>query len=288
MGEQGFDFRINPVFLLVVFLFILGGQLNKILICFTLVFLHESVHLLVAYFLGFEPLAVELFPFGGMAEYGGLISMSPVKEILIALAGPLFNLAFALLIYYLINLRLLAESKILLDLFRYNIIIGTFNLLPALPLDGGRVLRAWLVKMKGFPEGTVLALKIARVFALLLALLSIILLVKSISGIWVLLLSFFIYGATFKEDKQKIYLFLRYLSSRRDSIAEIDQQAIHWQVISSDFRVKDLIKKILPGKFNMFYVLNDSGQQLGLITEMDLIDHYFIGENEKLLVKEIM
>ena len=142
---------------------------------FVSILLHELGHSLVAKRLGVEIAEIELHFFGGAAK---MLSMpkTPRDEILISAAGPavsfvLSGLAFLGLIFS--SIIGLAEGSFLHHLtgllFMANLFLGCFNMLPALPMDGGRILRAALSRRYGTLRATRIAATVARVIAVGLA-----------------------------------------------------------------------------------------------------------------------
>ena len=260
-----FSFKINPFFIVIVVLFAVVGMVEEILAAFSMVLLHEITHVLVALKIGYDVKKIELFPFGGMAEYKGLLEMEPWHEILIALSGPMLNL-------FLAGLFLFLE----MDLFvKYNLIIGVFNLLPALPLDGGRVLRGILVSKFGFKKGTYLAVKVAKVLAVAGFGAGIVALILYQSNIWILFISFFVYGATVKEKNQVVYSLLTYLTRRQEYINNIHLKRVITQAVSGDIYLKQVISYLIPHKFNIFYVLDNDNGIAGIVSEDQLLDQFF-------------
>ncbi len=126
-----------------------GLQLIGVLFAlFAFVLLHELGHSLVAQRFGVRVLSITLMPLGGLAATGSL-PRRPSQEILIALAGPAVNIVIAGLLgggLYLAGVPFGLEGSgpgpFFSYLFGANLMLAFFNLLPAFPLDGGRVLRA--------------------------------------------------------------------------------------------------------------------------------------------------
>jgi stage IV sporulation protein FB len=87
----------------VILLFSFLGIFWESIIAFSLVFVHELVHSYAAHKLGYDILRIEIFPFGGVAEYLGLVAMEPLNEIKIAIVGPLFNLITAVVFFIFTN-----------------------------------------------------------------------------------------------------------------------------------------------------------------------------------------
>jgi len=131
---------------------------------FASVLLHEVGHAVVARALGVPILGISLFPFGGVAKMAGM-PRGPRDEIAIAIAGPLVSLSLAGGLLILSGLAPGGLGVLLGYLARINGMLGLFNLLPALPMDGGRVLRAWLAQRRGFVPATLTAVRVSRAVA---------------------------------------------------------------------------------------------------------------------------
>jgi Zn-dependent protease len=161
----GFPVEINLTFLLllgVVYLW-LGGVAGLIVvaIAFSSVLLHELGHAIVARQLGVHVAGIELHFFGGAAKMGEM-PRAANHEIAIAVAGPIVSLVLAGLG---LGLGLAAGSWFVAAIGWINLTIALFNLIPALPMDGGRILRALLTKRMDYVRATDTAVSIARVVA---------------------------------------------------------------------------------------------------------------------------
>lgn len=161
----GIPVRVRPSFLLlllIVFLTSSGlGGLGIVLLTFASVLVHEFGHALVARQLGVRIAAIDLHFLGGAAQMID-VPRRPGDEIAIAAAGPAVSLALA---GFGLGLGGALGVSILVTLGWINLILGLFNLLPAFPLDGGRILRAALVRRLGRWRGTELAVQLGRALA---------------------------------------------------------------------------------------------------------------------------
>lgn len=168
----GFPLKVNLSFLLLLAAVWLwsGGAAGVALmvLAFASVVAHELGHALVARRLNVRIKEIELGFFGGAAKMLDL-PRSPRDEIAIAAAGPAVSFLVSAT-SYVASFAIGGEASSLLGLVAMvNLGIGLFNLVPALPMDGGRILRALLSMRIGHLRATEGAVKIARVFAVGLA-----------------------------------------------------------------------------------------------------------------------
>ncbi len=133
--------------------------------------LHELGHALAAKQYGIETAHITMYPFGGVAAIKDMPE-DPDQELIIALAGPAVNFAIVAglgLFYPLLG------GRFLVAMIALNLMMGLFNLIPAFPMDGGRVLRALLARRMGWVPASMLAIRIGRGFAWLFLFLGVVL-----------------------------------------------------------------------------------------------------------------
>lgn len=141
---------------------------------FGCVVLHEFGHCLTAIRFGVRVPRILLLPIGGMAEFDGL-PREPRREVLITVAGPAVNFVIAGLLWLLLPAPAAEEStgaiptltESLHLLMRWNLAMGLFNLLPAFPMDGGRLLRASLATRLPYLRATFWAATCGKVICVL-------------------------------------------------------------------------------------------------------------------------
>lgn len=167
----GIDLFLHPTFLVFLFPVMAGSfSLPLLLAVFGCVVLHELGHALMARRFGIETTSITLYPIGGVARLTRM-PRAPGAELLIALAGPAVNFAIVagLLGLQSAGLVSLGEESGLGDflgaVMMVNLVLGLFNLVPAFPMDGGRVLRALLSGVIGRAKGTQVAALIGRTLA---------------------------------------------------------------------------------------------------------------------------
>lgn len=130
---------------------------------------HELAHCYVSLKNGSRVKDIKLTLIGGVASIYDPPD-NPTDEILMAAAGPAASLVLGLVLCGLSAIS--GGSVLFMWLGAFNLIIGIFNLLPAIPMDGGRILRAALARRQGYVRGTFTATRLGKTLAILLAILS--------------------------------------------------------------------------------------------------------------------
>ncbi len=189
MRIAGVDVRIHATFfLLLAFYGAISWQegglpaawtgVAFILLLFFCVLLHEFGHAMAARAFGIRTPDITLLPIGGVARLERM-PRNPVQELVIAVAGPAVNIVIALLLFlglgHFADLRELFQLEpsngihLLSRLMVINIWLVLFNMIPAFPMDGGRVLRALLAMRFRYDRATTVAARVGQVVAGLFA-----------------------------------------------------------------------------------------------------------------------
>lgn len=213
----GIDIKVHLTFLFILIWGALNygggaGPLYGIIVTlalFTLVLLHELGHSLAAIGYGIPVRDITLLPIGGLARLERMPE-KPLHELVVALAGPLVNVILAAILLPMIlfwvvghgasfSLNMLREPGLmglLFFLFTANVSLAVFNMLPAFPLDGGRVLRAGLGFFTPYQRATQIAVTVGRILAVGLGLVAIF-----TGQIFLALIAFFIFIVGGQEEQ---------------------------------------------------------------------------------------
>lgn len=142
----------------------------NITILMSIVLWHELAHCLAALSYGIRTRDITLFILGGVARIDGIERMTPRQEFFVTVAGPLSNLVPAILMVLFGLVQVPAENEpmtLLTHICFINFLLGIFNLLPAFPMDGGRILRSGL-QMLGVGSANTITLWTSRAVGALL------------------------------------------------------------------------------------------------------------------------
>jgi Zn-dependent protease len=170
----GIPVRLHWTFLILIYLVLVNDAAPmpvaalSIVLLFGSVLLHELGHSLVARRFGIRVIDITFWPLGGMARMAEMPESARVEG-LVALAGPAVNFVLALLALCLWALLPEEAARALLHYFIWiNLAMGVFNLIPAFPMDGGRILRALLALSHDWLAATERAVSVGRSIASLL------------------------------------------------------------------------------------------------------------------------
>jgi Zn-dependent protease/CBS domain-containing protein len=188
-----------------------GRGIALVGIIFGCVVLHELAHAVVAQHSGIKVRSIVLLPIGGVTlmEDVARTRPDPARDIRIAVAGPLLNLiiaviAGAIILAFAPQVKLWAQpwvhaNNLPRSLFWGNLFLGAFNLLPAYPMDGGRILRALLAERMDYVHATRRAVTIGQVFAMLLMMIGL------VWNVWLVLVGFFLFLGAQMEDRSVVF-----------------------------------------------------------------------------------
>ncbi|MBR0276934.1 MAG: site-2 protease family protein [Clostridia bacterium] len=258
--------EINFFVLVLLVISMFFNFFREILILYSIAFLHEAAHIFVTFKTGEKISKVEILPFGITAMLDDYGIKKTGNEIKIALAGPALNFLLAYLAYgfYKGNWRDFLISS--------NIIMGTFNLLPAMPLDGGRILKALLSAKYGHIKASSFVIKITIVTACAVGVLGILALYVSKFNFSLLLICAFLIANITEERKTSGIIIMKDILYSRKKLAGgfCKGQPL---IAYIDEKAKNILKMITYDKYFVISVLDGKGSVVCTVTETELIEY---------------
>ena len=210
-------------------------------------------------------------PFGITLRLSGSIIKSPLKEIIIAIAGPFANvlmIAFALLLE-----SMCIWSGASLFLFTYlNVIMFLLNMLPCMPLDGGRVLRAMLVGKVGYINAVNYQRKLEKLIILVLLILGVVLIFITKFNISLVMVAAFLIFNVSGEETRKNYIVMREIMGYKDKLKNRKYMRTKGIAAKSSAKALDIMKCIGYDSFYLINVIDDKIHIKKTLTEGELID----------------
>jgi Zn-dependent protease/CBS domain-containing protein len=289
----GVNVRVHLTFVMLLF-FVYADSINRsagralavVGIVFGSVVLHELAHVWLARKAGLPARVIVLFPLGGVTMVDDPLDQraDPARDVRIALIGPLVNLAVALAVGAVImfaapSIDVLARPWIttrnLPRTFVWvNVFLGLFNLLPAYPLDGGRVLRSFFATMLDPFHATRRAVMFGQTFAMGFMLIGFGTLVSYPNkwGSWIILIGFFVFSAGQLEDRTALFWALL------ENVQMRDVMLTEFRTLSPADTLEDALQLAVETPQDGFPVVR-AGDMVGVISKSSIVEALRTGGN---------
>jgi Zn-dependent protease len=245
---------------------VLSG-IGFILALFMCVVLHEYGHALTARKFGIKTRDITLYPIGGVARLERMPE-KPMEELWVALMGPAVNVVIAAILFAVLYLTgslvpfsdlTVASGNFLERLMTVNISLVLFNLIPAFPMDGGRVLRALLAMRMDYVRATQVAASIGQGMALLFGL------VGLFGNAALLFIAFFVWiGASQEASAVQFKNVIGGIPVGRAMLTD-------YKSLSPRDSLSRMAQLILAGSQHDFPVVDDNGHVAGVVTRDDFL-----------------
>ena len=241
------------------------GLFSAILL-FASILIHELAHSVVAKRHGLRIGRIRLFLFGGVSEMEGQPN-DPVVELKMSAAGPLTSIAIAIVCGGLWFASTSAKASALVQAplyysFLVNAIVAAFNLIPAFPMDGGRILRALLWRSNhDMIRSTKTAATVGKIFAYVLMIGGIAssFVYNFFTGLWLVLIGYFVYsGAGTELNQTLVQRDLAKLTARNMMTRSVDS-------VSPETTLSDIANKLEDSRYDGYAVIDSSGDFVGYV-----------------------
>ena len=254
-----------------IILFFILLSLNKsIILAFISIFLHEISHIVVAKRNGCKFNNFKIHIYGTNAEFINIDELSKREKIEIYLAGQCMNLVIAF-IFFLVGL--IINNSIIDKIININLSLLFFNILPAYPLDGSRILEIILSEKILYKKVNDIISKISYIIAMFLITITLIVFIYSKSlNVSLIVAAIIICLITKGEKKSAMYILMRNIFVKRNKLLRnkyIENKSISVYYKLGLINVMAIIDK---NRFNSFYILDDDLKLLFIMHEDELIE----------------
>ncbi|MDD5017570.1 MAG: M50 family metallopeptidase [Eubacteriales bacterium] len=265
----GKKLKVNLLLIPAVIILFVFGMGEAVLYFIPVLIIHEWAHILAAAALGMTITEMELWPFGCAAKMQ-CFAMSRAREIIVAAAGPAVNMVFACLVFIIdksIHTIAIADR-----LITANITIAAINMLPALPLDGGRIARAAFSSFMGNRRATKVTAISGVFFSAVLLGFGVYAAIGYAFNPSFFIMGFFLCLSAVKEFKNAPYTLIRDFSGKRDTIEKRRTLSINRFAAMQSEKLCDIMREFEAGKYNIVTVLDNNMGVVGELDERRILD----------------
>ncbi|OPJ63763.1 M50 family metallopeptidase [Clostridium oryzae] len=261
--------KLNKFFIPYILLLIIIGFEGQLFLAFIMVLMHETVHYIAAVLLGYSGFDVTILPIGAVLSLREIDEASPIEDLIISISGPIFNIVVAVAAYYLElaigfgNLKLFIET---------NITLGLFNLIPAFPLDGGRILRdIFSIKMV-YRKANKLTVNISIILGFLILSCFIFLFFCGHRIYNIGIIAVFIIISSYKEKERIAYIIMGDIVKKKERFIRKKYVENKYISVHCSIDLLGIMSLVDKNKYCIFTILDDDMKVMYNLFEEDLID----------------
>jgi stage IV sporulation protein FB len=262
-------FKVNKYFIPYVIFLIIVGYKGQITYAFFIVVMHEMVHYITARHYGFTGFDIELMAVGAVLKFRDLDDATPKEDLIISISGPVSNIALAVIFYFIYRNSLNSNMYML---FAGNFSIGVFNLIPAFPLDGGRILRDLLNFKFTYKKSNKIMIIVSIIIGIFLIFCCMLLFFRVSTNFTIGIIGIFIIVASLKENERISYIIMGNIVKKKYKLTKngyMENKSISIYCKKSLLYAMGLLDK---NKYNIFTVLDEELKVIDIIYEEEIIN----------------
>lgn len=230
--------------------------------------IHELSHVITAKLLKVKISRVEIYPFGVCARLSDSYIRSSEKEFVIAFSGPLSNLILFWICFFLSNFY---SSQIISYLIDLNIAMCLLNLLPSLPLDGGRILKSILTCRYGILRAYNFMIKLSRVIITFVFITAIIIFLIYSFNFSLILISVFLLQNVCSEQKAITLITIKEILIRKDNFPQKSEMRSKVLCVNKNTPARTILKYLTYDYIYIVNIVDDSGKIIKTVTETQVL-----------------
>ncbi|MDQ0110841.1 M50 family metallopeptidase [Paenibacillus harenae] len=287
---KGIVWSVHPLFIMIMLASVFTGYIAELLTLFLLVIVHEMGHVLMARSFGWTIREVKLLPFGGVVEVEEAGGVSAAEEAMVAIAGPLQNLWMGLAAWGFGQLGLW-DADWAAYVWKANLMIGMFNLLPIHPLDGGKLMQAALSYMMNYYSMLIWSARISLLFSACMIVGSLLpwLVYKNGLQLNLLVVGLFLFMTNWTYARNRPFLFYRFLMHRGRTVARAltrGEQASPL-IVSGGQSILSVARLFRRERYHLIYMVEPHGKQVKVLPEQTIVEGCLSENNPNRAVLEL-
>jgi len=256
------NFEISPLVIILFGLAYFFDFTDKLILTYIFACLHEFAHVTTAYITGAKILKIQILPFGVNMNIMPSEIKSSKQEILIASAGPIFSFFMGCLFFY--------TDQTYSSAVNFSIFI--INVIPALPLDGGRVLKAILTEKYGHIKAFNILMTVTKILSIILITLGIVILFITKFNFSVVLIGCFLVVNCISEQRGRHIKIMDEILKSREKIIDENVLRTEYITIKSDEPAFRALKMLSKNKYYFINIVDDSTNIISTVSETILIE----------------
>ncbi|NLP14393.1 MAG: peptidase M50 [Clostridium sp.] len=247
-----------------------NGYIIKYLLIFASILIHEIAHIIVAVFGKRKLVSIKIFAIGLSAEIKEKDD-NRLNPLFIYISGPLSNILLAL-ICFITNTYYFVFSDNMRFFIYANVALAIFNMLPVLPLDGGKIIRDILVSKIGLFKGYKYARRLSLGFAAVVFALGVLLLIAGIKNLSIILISVYMFCYQKFDKSEESLMNIKNLLYKRSRFLKKGIYPGRELVVLKSMHIADIIKSMDFDRFHIVYVVDECMRLVKVLTEQDVLE----------------
>ncbi|WP_246321306.1 MULTISPECIES: M50 family metallopeptidase [Paenibacillus] len=284
----GTTYRFHPLFTLIMIGSAITGYFLEAVTLFGIVLVHEIGHLVAANGFGWRVREVQLLPFGGVLIVDELGTAPTREELIVSLAGPLQHV-WMILVALLMKWVDVGASSWWDYFIEANLMIGLFNLIPVMPLDGGKVMQSLLGYLLSYHNTILYTAWISMILSLAIIVIAIIQLINGQLPLNILVIGIFLLVSNWFAYRQLPYHFFRFLIGRGNRMSRLLSRGTLAQpiVITRHRTMAETLKLFMREKYHLIYIVGETGRIQAVLPEQQLVSGYLDGKKPGSAVSDL-
>ncbi|MCU6711098.1 M50 family metallopeptidase [Paenibacillus sp. J5C_2022] len=288
---RGIRWSIHPLFVLIMVASAVTGYFAELITLFIIVLVHEMGHVLVARSLGWTVKEVKLLPFGGVAEVEEAGGASAKEDAIVAIAGPLQNVWMAAAAWGCGAFGIW-DAEWAQYVMMANVIIGSFNLLPIHPLDGGKLMQSLLSYFLHYYQALLWTARISLTLSGAMTLSALLPVLLHGEGVQLnlFIIGVFLIASNWTYMRHVPFLFYRFLVQRERlarRLTELGREASPL-IVQGGQSVLSVARRFNRERYHLVYVLEPAAKELRVLAEEAIVAGCLSGENPGRAVSELL